>query len=91
MMKKTTLALIAGLAATSIAGPAFAQSYNPSDGTANVLPFAFGPGAVKQRSVAVPPAGLVAQPQQFAGRSQYQHLYAFAPSPIRHRAATTHR
>jgi hypothetical protein len=78
MMKKTTFALIAGLAAMTAASPVFAQSYNPADGTGNELPFAYGVGGVKQRSVAVPPAGLIAQ-----GQSSGQHLYAFAPLPAR--------
>ena len=72
MIKKTTLALVAALAVTSFASPVFAQSYNPADGTGNVLPFAYGAGAIKQRSVAVPPAGLTAGPQrQTAGRDGY--------------------
>jgi hypothetical protein len=58
MMKKTTLALIAALAATGITSPVFAQSYSPGDGTGNVLPFAYGAGGIKQRSVAVPPPDL---------------------------------
>jgi hypothetical protein len=79
MMKKTTLALIAALA-TGIASPVFAQSYNPGDGTGNNLPFAYGAGAVKQRSVTVPPAGLAVEPQQLAARDNGRHLYAFVPS-----------
>jgi hypothetical protein len=79
MMKKTTLALIA-LAATGIASPAFAQSYDPGDGTGNALQFAYGAGAIKQRSVAVPPAGLAVAPQQLAARDNGRHLYAFVPS-----------
>jgi hypothetical protein len=80
MMKKTTLALVAALAVTSFASPVFAQSYDPSYGTGNVLPFAYGAGAIKQRSVAVPPAGLTAGPQrQTAGRSGY-NSFASVPS-----------
>jgi hypothetical protein len=92
MMKKTTLALIAALAATGIASPVFAQSYNPADGTGNELPFAYGAGGIKQRSVAVPPAGLTAEPQQLAARHDGRHLYAFVPSagPVAS-AATTRR
>ena len=79
MMKKTTLALIAALAATGITSPVFAQSYSPGDGTGNVLPFAYGAGGIKQRSVAVPPAGL-ADTEQFVARGNGRHLYAFVPS-----------
>lgn len=80
MMKKTTLALIAALAATSIASPVFAQAYDPGSGTGNVLPFAYGPGGIKQRSPAVPPAGLTVEPQQLAARHDGYHAYAFVPS-----------
>jgi hypothetical protein len=77
MMNKTTFALIAGLVAMTVASPVFAQSYNPGDGTGNALPFAYGAGGLKQRSVAVAPAGLTAESGQFSGRP----LYAFAPLP----------
>ena len=74
MITKSKLALIAAVAVVTVASPAFAQSYDPSDGTGNVLPFAYGAGATKQRSVAVPP-----QNDQIAvGRSG---LHAFARAP----------
>lgn len=44
MIKMSKFTLIAALAAVSIASPAFAQAFNPRDGTANVLPFSYGPG-----------------------------------------------
>ena len=47
MIKTSKLALIAVLAAMSVASPAFAQSFNKSDGTGNELPFAYGPGGTK--------------------------------------------
>jgi hypothetical protein len=47
MMTKSKLALIAAIAAVSIASPAFAQSFNPRDGTGNELPFSYGPGAAR--------------------------------------------
>jgi hypothetical protein len=71
MITKSKLALIAVMAVTS---PTFAQSYDPSVGTGNVLPFAYGTGAIKQRSVAVPPQN----DQIAAGRSG---LHAFARVP----------
>jgi hypothetical protein len=79
MMKKTTLALVAALAVTSFASPVFAQSYDPSYGTGNELPFAYGAGGIKQRSVAVPPAGLTAGPQRQTAGGGY-HSFAFIPS-----------
>jgi hypothetical protein len=48
MIKMSKLALIAAIAAVSIASPAFAQAFNPRDGTANVLPFNYGPGGSRQ-------------------------------------------
>ena len=47
MINTSKLALIAVLAAMSVASPAFAQSFNKSDGTGNELPFAYGPGGAK--------------------------------------------
>jgi hypothetical protein len=56
MTNKSKLAIAAVIAALSIASPALAQSYDPSAGTGNVLPFAYGAGGVKQRWTALPPA-----------------------------------
>jgi hypothetical protein len=75
MITRSKLALIAAVAMVTVASPAFAQSYDPSVGTGNVLPFAYGAGAVKQRSVAVPPQN---DQQIAAGRSG---LHAFARVP----------
>jgi len=47
MIKISKLALVAAIAAVSIASPAFAQAFNPRDGTANVLPFSYGPGGTR--------------------------------------------
>ena len=47
MINTSKLALIAVLAAMSVASPALAQSFNKSDGTGNELPFAYGPGGTK--------------------------------------------
>jgi hypothetical protein len=62
MINTSKLALIAVLAAMSVASPAFAQSFNKGDGTGNELPFAYGPGGTK-------PAWTVApQNEQIAAR-----------------------
>ena len=75
MINKSKLALIAVVAATlGIASPAFAQSYNPGDGTGNVLPFAYGPGGAKQRSVVVAP-----ELGQIAVRQSGANAYAMVP------------
>ena len=42
MINTSKLALIAVLAAMSVASPAFAQSFNKGDGTGNNLPFIYG-------------------------------------------------
>ena len=47
MINTSKLALIAVLAAMSVASPAFAQSFNKGDGTGNNLSFAYGPGGTK--------------------------------------------
>jgi hypothetical protein len=47
MINKSKLAVIAAVLAVSVASPAFAQSFNKGDGTANELPFAYGPGGIK--------------------------------------------
>ena len=74
MMTKSKLTLIAAIAVMTVASPALAQSYDPADGTGNVLPFAFGPGATKQRRTVV-----ASQNDQIAaGRSG---LHAFARVP----------
>ncbi len=44
MNRMSKLALIAAVAAVSIASPALAQSFNPRDGGANTLPFSYGAG-----------------------------------------------
>jgi hypothetical protein len=68
-MKK--LITIIALAASVMATPAFAQSFNPSDGTGNVLSFSYGPGGAKQRWTEVSP-----QTNQIAGRQSGLDAYA---------------
>jgi hypothetical protein len=41
MINMSKLALIAALAAVSVASPALAQSFNPRDGTGNVMPLQY--------------------------------------------------
>lgn len=49
--KTSILALAAALTTVSIvASPALAQSFNPRDGTANVMPFAYGANGARQSS-----------------------------------------
>ena len=52
-MKISKLALVAALAAISLAPPASARSSTKGDGTGNVLSFTYGPGGTKPAS-AVP-------------------------------------
>ena len=82
---KSKFALIAALAAISFASPAFAQSYNKGDGTANELPFAYGPGGAKpsyEQGVAENPAWTVAQRQDQGFRSS--HTAAIRQNEQRH-------
>jgi len=41
MLKISKLAFVAALAAVTVAAPALAQSFNPRDGTGNVLPLQY--------------------------------------------------
>lgn len=74
MTNKSKLAIAAVIAALSIASPALAQSYDPSAGTGNVLPFAYGAGGVKQRWTALPPAN-----EQVAVHRNGLGAYAMVP------------
>ena len=43
MINKSKLAVIAAVLAAGVASPAFAQSFDPTDGTGNDLPAYYGP------------------------------------------------
>jgi hypothetical protein len=73
MINTSKLALIAVLAAMSVASPAFAQSFNKADGTGNELPFAYGPGGTKP-AWTVPP-----QNDQIAVRQTGHNTFAAVP------------
>jgi hypothetical protein len=75
MITKSKLALTAAIAVMTVASPVLAQSYDPEEGTGNALPFAYGPGAAKQRSVAVPP-----QNDEIAADRSGLHAFARVPS-----------
>jgi hypothetical protein len=81
MISKSKIALIAALA-VSIASPAFAQSFNKSDGTGNELPFAYGPGATKQTWTVVSP-----QNDQIAARQTGSNRFAVRQNGQTHVAA----
>jgi hypothetical protein len=81
MISKSKIALIAALA-VSIASPAFAQSFNKSDGTGNELPFAYGPGATKQTWTVVSP-----QNDQIAARQTGSNRFAVRQNSQTHVAA----
>jgi hypothetical protein len=68
MINTSKLALIAVLAAMSAASPAFAQSFSKSDGTGNVLPFAYGPGGTKPAWTVAPQNEQIAVRQSNAGK-----------------------
>lgn len=50
MISNSKLALVAALAAISLATPVSAQSFTKGDGTGNVLSFTYGPGGIKPAS-----------------------------------------
>jgi hypothetical protein len=68
MINTSKLALVAVLAAMSVASPAFAQSFSKSDGTGNVLPFAYGPGGTKPAWTVAPENEQIAVRQNNAGK-----------------------
>jgi hypothetical protein len=68
MINTSKLALIAVLAAMSVASPAFAQSFNKGDGTGNELPFAYGPNGIKPAWTVAPQNEQIAVRQSNAGK-----------------------
>jgi hypothetical protein len=72
---KLILATVA-LAAV-LASPAFAQAFDPSEGTGNVLPFSYGPGSTRHG----PGDPLAISPQSGQIAAGESGLYAFARAP----------
>jgi hypothetical protein len=68
MINTSKFALIAVLAAMSVASPAFAQSFNKGDGTGNNLSFAYGPGGTKPTWTVAPQNEQIAARQSNAGK-----------------------
>ena len=68
MIKTSKLALIALLAAMSVASPALAQSFNKGDGTGNNMPFAYGPNGTKPSWTVAPENEQIAGRQSEAGK-----------------------
>jgi hypothetical protein len=68
MINTSKLALIAVLAAMSVASPALAQSFNKGDGTGNNMPFAYGPGGTKPSWTVAPENDQIAVRQGNAGK-----------------------
>jgi hypothetical protein len=79
------LALIAVLAAMSVASPALAQSFDKSSGTGNELPFAYGPGGTKPAWTVPPQNEQIAVRQSNAGKVAVRQTgrNAFAAVPGR--------
>jgi hypothetical protein len=67
---------IAALASV-LASPAFAQAYDPREGTGNVLPFSYGPGSTRHGPG--DPLTINSQGGQLAAGES--GLYAFARAP----------
>ena len=68
MINTSKLALIAVLAAMSVASPALAQSFNKGDGTGNELPFTYGPNGTKPAWTVAPQNEQIAVRQSNAGK-----------------------
>src|ERR1700693_1860457 len=68
MINTSKLALIAVLAAMSVASPAFAQSFNKGDGTGNELTFAYGPNGAKPAWTVAPQNEQIAVRQSNTGK-----------------------
>ena len=68
MINTSKLALVAVLAAMSVASPALAQSFDRSSGTGNELPFAYGPGGTKPTWTVPPQNERVAARPSDAGK-----------------------
>jgi hypothetical protein len=85
MTNTSKLALIAVLAAMSVAPPALAQSFDKSSGTGNELPFAYGPGGTKPAWTVQPQNEQIAVRQSNAGKVAVRQTgrNAFAAVPGR--------
>ena len=68
MINTSKFALIAVLAAMSVASPAMAQSFDRSSGTGNELPFTYGPGGTKPAWTVAPQNEQIAVRQSNAGK-----------------------
>jgi hypothetical protein len=68
MINTSKLALIAVLAAVSVASPAMAQSFDRSSGTGNELPFTYGPGGNKPAWTVAPQNEQIAVRQSNTGK-----------------------
>lgn len=71
MINKSKLLVIATVAAMSMASPALAQSFNPRDGSGNVMPFSYGEGGAKAPWTAAPQNNQIPAPQ--IGRGLYNY------------------
>jgi hypothetical protein len=69
------LAMLAAIAAASIASPALAQSFDPEAGSGNVVPFSYAP------IPAQPDAATVPQQRQGKIAARLNGLHAFAMVP----------
>jgi hypothetical protein len=85
------LALIAVLAAMSVASPALAQSFDKSSGTGNELPFAYGPGGTKPAWTVPPQNEQIAVRQSNAGKVAVRQTGRNAFAAVPGRGMTTPR
>jgi hypothetical protein len=75
MIKFSTFAVIATVAAAGIASPALAQSFDPEAGSGNVVPFSYAPTPAQNDRVAVRQTSHA----KVAGRQNGLHAFARIP------------
>ena len=75
VIARSKLALVAVAAVFGFASPAFAQAFNPEDGSGTALPTYYGPDGALHTGPVAP------QSNQVAGRQSGLNAYAQTPSP----------
>jgi hypothetical protein len=84
MRNALKLMIIGSVAGLTLAGPAFAQTYNPADGSANAAPFEYAPAeapqyqafrhAGREAYAQAPERGFVSQPAAGNDSPGYESL-----------------
>jgi hypothetical protein len=93
MIKMSKLALAAALIAVGVASPALAQSFNPRDGTGNVMPLQYQGTDGGRTAWTMTPRNAQANVQVAARKSNSQQVAARHGGPVQRIAGhrLTHR